>query len=130
MPAPSGCWAGAKMRSWVDNTERRLAQERLEAALRVSEAHRAAAESANRSKDKFISTVSHELRTPLNTIRLWTRLKQGGRLPHEKWERGIRVIDRAASAQQQPIEDLLDVSRIESGKLRLTARPARLGDVI
>ena len=113
-----------------DNTERRQAQENLERALRQSEAHRAAAESANRAKDEFISTVSHELRTPLNSIRLWTRMLSSGKLSDDDRAKAIRVIERAAIAQQQLIEDLLDVSRMESGKLRLAVRPARLIDVI
>ena len=113
-----------------DNTERRQAQENLERALRESEAHCAAAESANHAKDEFISTVSHELRTPLNSIRLWTRMLSSGKLSNEDRVKAIVVIERAAVAQQQLIEDLLDVSRIESGKLRLAVRPARLTDVI
>jgi PAS domain S-box-containing protein len=113
-----------------DNTERRQAQENLERALRESEAHRVAAESANRAKDEFISTVSHELRTPLNNIRLWTRMLSSAKLPPEDMARAIRVIERAAVAQQQLIDDLLDVSRMESGKLRLAVRPVRLIDDI
>ena len=113
-----------------DNTERRQAQENLERALRQSEAHRAAAESANRAKDEFISTVGHELRTPLNSIRLWTRMLSSGKLSDDDRAKALRIIERAALAQQQLIEDLLDVSRMESGKLRLALRPARLIDVI
>ena len=73
-----------------DNTERRQAQENLERALRQSEAHRAAAESANRAKDEFISTVSHELRTPLNSIRLWTRMLSSGKLSEEDRAKALR----------------------------------------
>jgi PAS domain S-box-containing protein len=113
-----------------DNTERRRAQEDLERALCESEAHRAAAENANRAKDEFISTVSHELRTPLNNIRLWTRMVSSGKLAPEDLAEAIRVIERAAVAQQQLIDDLLDVSRVESGKLRLAVRPVCLIDVI
>ena len=113
-----------------DNTERRQAHEQLERALRESEAHRAAAERANRAKDEFISTVSHELRTPLNNIRLWTRILSRDNLPDADLAKGVGVIERAAIAQQQLIDDLLDVSRMESGKLRLAMRPVRLVDVI
>jgi PAS domain S-box-containing protein len=109
-----------------DNTERRESQRHLEAALRASEALRSAAESANRAKDEFISTVSHELRTPLNTIRLWSKMLGSGKVPHEDWAEGIRMVDRAAITQQQLIDDLLDVSRMASGKMRLSAHPNRL----
>jgi two-component system, chemotaxis family, CheB/CheR fusion protein len=109
-----------------DNTQRREAQENLEQALRASEGMRAAAESANRAKDEFISTVSHELRTPLNTIRLWSKMLASGKVPHEDWTEGVRMIERAATTQQQLIDDLLDVSRMASGKLRLSVHPNRL----
>jgi len=109
-----------------DNTQRREAQENLERALRASEGMRTAAESANRAKDEFISTVSHELRTPLNTIRLWSKMLASGKVPHEDWAEGVRMIERAATTQQQLIDDLLDVSRMASGKLRLSVHPSRL----
>jgi PAS domain S-box-containing protein len=113
-----------------DNTERREAQESLEHALRQSEAHRVAAERANHAKDEFVSTVSHELRTPLNTILLWSTMLSSGKLSREDWMKGIRVIERAASAQRQLIDDLLDVSRMESRKLRLAMRPMHLVDIL
>jgi two-component system CheB/CheR fusion protein len=113
-----------------DHTERREAQKRIEDALRSSEALRAAAEQANRAKDEFISTVSHELRTPLNTIRLWSKMLGSGKVPHENWGDGIRSVERAAITQQQLIDDLLDVSRMATGKLRLNIQPTRLQDAI
>ena len=113
-----------------DNTERQQAEESLQKALRASEAIRATVESADRAKDEFISTVSHELRTPLNTIRLWSRMLSSGRVPQEEWGEGIRIIDRAAIAQQQLIDDLLDVARMASGKLRLAMRPTRLSQAV
>ena len=113
-----------------DNTERRAADQKLQKALRESEAIRATVESANQAKDEFISTVSHELRTPLNSIRLWARMLGSGRVPHEEWDEGIRVIDRSALSQQQLIDDLLDVSRMASGKLRLAPRETRLAHAI
>ena len=113
-----------------DNTERREARDELQKALRDSEAIRTAVESANRAKDEFISTVSHELRTPLNTIRLWSRMLSSGRLPHEDWAEGVKIIDRSALAQQQLIDDLLDVSRMSSGQLRLALHASRLIDTV
>lgn len=88
------------------------------------------AEAANRCKDDFISMVSHELRTPLNTMRLWMRLLRNEALPAKNREEGQRVLERCIDAQHQLIEDLLDVSRIAAGKLRLEVRPTRLAETI
>ena len=74
---------------------------------------------ADRAKDDFIATVSHELRTPLNAISGWTGMMRAGGLPEAKQEYAIEVIARNAQLQTQLIEDLLDVSRITSGKLSL-----------
>jgi PAS domain S-box-containing protein len=79
---------------------------------------REAAETANRVKDEFLATVSHELRTPLNAIMGWTHLLTRGKLDEETSARGLETIARNASAQNQLISDLLDVSRIISGQLR------------
>jgi PAS domain S-box-containing protein len=79
---------------------------------------REAAEAANRVKDEFLATVSHELRTPLNAIMGWTHLLTRGKLDEETSARGLETIARNASAQNQLISDLLEVSRIISGQLR------------
>jgi two-component system, chemotaxis family, CheB/CheR fusion protein len=113
-----------------DHTELRRAQEALQTSLRTSEELRRAAEAANRAKDEFISTVSHELRTPLNTIRLWSRLFASGKMSPEETQSGVEAIERAAKAQQALIDDLLDVSRMASGKLRLNLRDVRLVEVV
>ena len=76
---------------------------------------------ANRLKDEFLATLSHELRTPLNAIVGWTQLLQMEKLPEEA-TRGLAVIDRNVKAQTKLIEDLLDVSRITTGKMRLNLR--------
>jgi signal transduction histidine kinase/ActR/RegA family two-component response regulator len=117
-------------KSLRDNTARRKSEEALQRALRTSESIRASVESANRAKDEFIATVSHELRTPLNTIRLWSRMLASGRVPHSEWADGVRTIDRAALSQQQLIDDLLDVSRMASGQLRLAVRATRLAQAV
>jgi PAS domain S-box-containing protein len=109
-----------------DETARKAAENELQQALLEAERVRAAAESANRSKDEFISTISHELRTPLNTIRLWARMLGSERLPEPDRIEGVRMIDRSAEAQQHLIDDLLDVSRMSSGQLRLNLRATRL----
>jgi len=73
----------------------------------------------DRIKDAFIATVSHELRTPLNAISGWTEMLQGGNLPVERTAHALEVIARNARAQKQIVDDLLDVSRIASGKIAL-----------
>ncbi len=76
-------------------------------------------EEANRMKDDFLATLSHELRTPLNAILGWTQMLRTGTLPEEKRGRALEIIERNAASQAHLIEDLLDASRIVSGKLRL-----------
>lgn len=88
------------------------------------------AEAANRSKDEFLATVSHELRTPLNAIMGWAQLIQADGVDPERQRRGIETIIRNAKLQSQLIDDLLDVSRITSGKMRLDVRPTELAPVI
>jgi signal transduction histidine kinase/CheY-like chemotaxis protein len=88
-----------------------------------ADAARYEAERANRMKDEFLATLSHELRTPLNAIVGWTRMVQDGMVSGETRARGLGVIDRNARALAQLIEDLLDVSRIVTGKLRLNVTP-------
>jgi two-component system CheB/CheR fusion protein len=113
-----------------DDTDRKLAEDRLLTATATAERAEAVAIEANRAKDDFIAVVSHELRTPLNTIRLWARMLRNEKLSAKDREEGIQMVERAAVAQQQVIDDLFDVSRIAAGKLRLTMRPTRLGDAI
>jgi signal transduction histidine kinase/ActR/RegA family two-component response regulator len=88
------------------------------------------AETASRAKDEFLGLLSHELRTPLNAILGWTRLLSTGNLSDEAFARAIETIDRNATLQARLIEDMLDVSRIISGKLRLDAQPVDLTTVI
>lgn len=102
----------------------------LREALRSSEELREVAERANRSKDEFIATISHELRTPLNTIRLWSQMLAEGKLSAEDVVKGARILERSALAQQQLVEDLLDVSRISRGQLRLELRNGQLIEAV
>ncbi len=113
-----------------DRTERRAIDARLQEALQSAQQLRLRAEGANRAKDEFISTVSHELRTPLNTIRLWSRMLVSGTVQGDDVIKGGHIIDRAALAQQQLVDDLLDVSRIAAGHLRLDMRDAPLNKAI
>ena len=91
---------------------------------------RAAAEAASRAKDAFLATVSHELRTPLSPILAWSRMLRQGNLGEEKGRRALEVIERCARSQAKLVEDLLDVSRIITGKLRLEVRPVPLIPVV
>ncbi|MET0390563.1 MAG: PAS domain-containing sensor histidine kinase, partial [Polyangiales bacterium] len=88
------------------------------------------AQDANRAKDEFLATVSHELRTPLNAILGWASLLRTSELANDKREHALEVIERNARSQAQLIEDLLDVSRIISGTLRLESRPVDLVTII
>ncbi|HUF92000.1 MAG TPA: ATP-binding protein, partial [Candidatus Limnocylindria bacterium] len=94
------------------------------------QASRSAAEEASHAKDEFVATLSHELRTPLTAILGWVRMLRAGSMDAATAERGLDVIERNARSQAQLIEDLLDVSRIATGKLRLDVRPLRIADVI
>jgi two-component system CheB/CheR fusion protein len=113
-----------------DNTEQKEAEDRLYAATLAANTARASAESASRAKDDFISMLGHELRTPLNTMRLWVRLLGHEALPEKDRLEGRGAVERAIVAQQQLIDDLLDVSRISAGKLRLDLRPTQLAEAI
>ncbi len=88
------------------------------------------AEAVNRIKDEFLATLSHELRTPLNAIIGWIQLLQGGRMSEAQIEKAITVIDRNAKAQNQLIEDLLDVSRIIRGTMKLKLEPTNITEVV
>ena len=94
------------------------------------QAARREAETANRSKDEFLATVSHELRTPLTAIFGWAQMLQTGRLPPDRVRHGIAVIERSARVQRQLIDDLLDVSRIVSNRMRIVREPVGLTEVI
>ncbi len=87
-------------------------------------------ERANLKTNNFLATVSHELRNPLNLILLWSRLLLSGERDEDKMTRGLNSIDRAAQAQAQLIEDLLDFAKIESGRLRLDLQPTDLSAVV
>jgi hypothetical protein len=88
------------------------------------------ARNANRMKDDFLAVLSHELRTPLNAIVGYSRLLRGGVLHGEKAERGLETLERNAASLTQIVEDVLDVSRIVSGKIRLDVQPVELPLVV
>jgi PAS domain S-box-containing protein len=120
-----------------DITERKQAEETLKRAaderLRLLEAERAAradADRANLVKDEFLATLSHELRTPLSAILGWSQLLASGNVPQQEMDQGLEAIERNARAQTQLIEDLLDMSRIISGKLRLDVQQTDVAAVV
>ena len=102
-----------------DVTERKRAEEAIRAAYEKESAARAESEQASRLKDEFLATVSHELRSPLNSILGWSKMLSANRLDEEQSARALEVIYSSAQAQNKLIGDLLDVSRIITGKLRL-----------
>ena len=104
--------------------------ESLRELLEGEKAARAEAESASRLKDEFLATLSHELRTPLNSILGWGHMLVEGSLPEEKRAHALATILRNATAQHRLIEDLLDVSRIVNGNLRLSVESVDLATVI
>jgi PAS domain S-box-containing protein len=103
--------------------ERKRAEEEVRAAYEEARA-------ANRAKDEFLATLSHELRTPLSAIVGWTHMLRTGQLDGATATRAIETIDRNARVQTQLISDILDVSRIVSGKLHLDVRPLELAATI
>ena len=121
-----------------ERDERLIAGLAAHAAIAVDNAHlyreaqeaRTAAEAANRVKDEFLATLSHELRTPLTAIVGWAHLLQLGKLSPDETVRAVETIIRSATAQNQIIDELLDVSRIITGKLQLDLRPVDLGTVV
>ena len=98
----------------------------LERELRAREQ----AEAANRAKDVFLATLSHELRTPLNAIVGWARMLVDGTLDGATAKRALQIIDRNAQVQLQLVEDILDVSRIVTGKLSLDIQPVDVGAIV
>ena len=121
-----------------ERDERLVAGLAAHAAIGLDSAHlyreaqdaRKAAEAAGLLKDEFLATLSHELRTPLNAIVGWAHLLQRGQLTPGENGQAIETIIRNATAQSQIIEELLDVSRIVTGKLRLDLRPVEVGTVL
>jgi PAS domain S-box-containing protein len=113
-----------------DITQRRQTERELERLLQSERNARSEAETADRLKDEFLATVSHELRTPLSAILGWSAMLNLGKLDEATAKKGLKIIERNANAQAEIIRDILDVSRIISGKLRIDSRPVQLGPII
>ena len=120
-----------------DITERRRREEERELLLKdalalrtEADTARAEADIANSIKDEFLAVLSHELRTPLTSILGWSNLLATGNLEEQAANRAVETIVRCARAQKQLIDDLLDMSRIVTGKLRLNVRTVELAPII
>jgi signal transduction histidine kinase/CheY-like chemotaxis protein len=118
-----GCWCF--LASLRDITDRKKAEE-ARTRLIEEKAAREKAEESNRLKDEFLTTVSHELRTPLTSILGWARMLRSLKQDPTMFDHAIESIERNARAQTQLIQDLLDISRITTGKLLLNPRPVEL----
>ena len=113
-----------------DVTEQKQIEADREHLLDSERAARSAAERDARIKDDFLAVLSPELRTPLNAVLGWASMLRKGTLDAEGVERALEVIERNAAAEVRLVEDLLDVSRISSGKLRLNVHPVELADIV
>ena len=113
-----------------DITARDRLERQRQQLLAREQALRVQAEAAGRMKDEFLATISHELRTPLSAILGWATMLNRGKLEPAIASRGLESIERNAKAQAQLIEDLLDVSRIISGKVRLDIKPITLTPIV
>jgi signal transduction histidine kinase len=111
-------------------TERKLAEEKLRASEERFRNAYEQAESASQIKDEFLATLSHELRTPLNAMLGWARILQSSNLDKDTAKHAVETIYRNARVQAQLIDDLLDVSRIISGKLHLEPQPLEVAPAI
>lgn len=101
-----------------------LARVEAESSAKETERLYRQAQESSQLKEEFLATVSHELRNPLNAILGWSRMLRGGQIPPDGVPKALDTIERNARAQAQLIDDLLDVSRIITGKLRMDVRPA------
>ncbi|HET6439176.1 MAG TPA: ATP-binding protein [Anaeromyxobacter sp.] len=119
----------AALAAEVTRTRRELTGQLAELRQAESRARRAA-EQASRARDEFVATVSHELRTPLNAVLGWSRLLRLGKLDAATSARAVESIERSAATQAQIVDEVLDVSRILRGELRLEIRPMNLIPVI
>lgn len=108
----------------------REAHSRLAETLEREQEARREAEAANALKDQFVMNVSHELRTPLTAMAGWSRMLVDGMVSDDRRDSALRTIERNAQAQIRLIEDLLDVSGVMTGKLRLDIRDVVIADVV
>jgi signal transduction histidine kinase/ActR/RegA family two-component response regulator len=114
----------------LDITERKRAETDRAQLLERERAARATAENATRLKDQFLAMLSHELRTPISTILVWARMLLASKYDPKEQIEGLKVIAKSAEAQTQLLDDLLDTSRIASGKVRLELTETDMLEVV
>lgn len=113
-----------------DISERKQTELKLQQALERAQKAQVEAEEASRLKDEFLATVSHELRTPLTSVMGWARMLKNGALDEKNSKKALETIDRNVTMQAQLIEDLLDISRIVSGKMHFDFQPVKVWEVV
>jgi PAS domain S-box-containing protein len=118
------------IRTFRDITARKSFEAERQALLEREKAARVAADVASRSKDEFLATLSHELRTPVMAIAGWIKLLKEGRVQGDQAEKALASADRTVRAQAAVLDDLLDLSRIIRGTLKLSPRPTAVGEVL
>ena len=118
------------LREQEDKQQRLVAEGRLRELAAENARLYEQARLANRSKDEFIAMISHELRTPMTSILGWTRLLKMGGLSDEEFSAAVEAVERSASVQARLIDDLLDVSRISTGKMTLELETVALQEVV
>lgn len=127
--SPNGSLAGYSG-GGIDINDRKENEEHKEALLKIEQAAREVAERTALLKDEFLATVSHEMRTPLTAMLGWVQLLRSGNLPSETVPQALETIERNARAQAQLIDDLLDMSRILAGRLRLDMQRVNIRDTV
>jgi PAS domain S-box-containing protein len=137
-------WVSARGKTYFDNdnfpqsmmgvlrqiTDRKLESEELKKIYDLERKARDEAEEANRAKDYFLAIVSHELRSPLNSILGWAKILLTKQVDDATRKNALETIERSAKSQAKLIEDLVDMGRVASGKLRLELRPVNLFDIV
>src|SRR5439155_22113568 len=113
-----------------DISERKATEAERERLLAAEQAARAEAEAANQAKDEFLSILSHELRTPLTPMLLWLRMMRTKKLDEASLACAVDVVERNTQLQVRLVEDILDLSRIITGKFHLDVRTVRLSEII
>ena len=108
----------------------RKSESELQHVVTLERGARTQVEAAGRVKDEFLATLSHELRTPLNTVLGWLTMLRTGSMREDQRRHALEVIERNARLQAQLIEDLLDVSRIVTGKVQVDLRPLAVGPIV